>query len=281
MWHMRLPYHVPRGEGFRAAGGAIYLSPFWGIREGESSLSDAVVCYDAAGRMVWERTFAEDTRFVDGEGTDMLALSCGQKLLLMDGAGNAARELTVDAGVIRKYIARADHELALSVNITGTLKTPLFVSRLYYRTEQVLSGYDSRGRLVWRYAIDNTPDYMSRTKTIRGDRRGVEDFLARIEGASAADRDCYNITPDDIFEKTGWQIFKFSGTCESYAWGRRLSAGHRLWRAGARGRCCATWTKTAHTSSCIRTVGLGTAPLPCGLAGPARRARRPLPTMRI
>lgn len=217
VWHIRLPYHVPRGEGFRAAGGAIYLSPFWGIREGESSLSDAVVCYDAAGRMVWERTFAEDTRFVDGEGTDMLALSCGQKLLLMDGAGNVARELTVDAGVIRKYIARADHELALSVNITGTLKTPLFVSRLYYRTEQVLNGYDSRGRLVWRYAVDNTPDYMSRTKTIRGDRRGVEDFLARLdEGEHVDSGKCYNITPDDIFEKTGWQIFKFSDTCESF-----------------------------------------------------------------
>jgi hypothetical protein len=53
--------------------------------------------------------------------------------------------------------------LLVSTNRTGIYEnTPPYISRIWYYTETVYSAYDYSGNLLFRAAVDSTPDYDAR-----------------------------------------------------------------------------------------------------------------------
>lgn len=67
-----------------------------------------------------------------------------------------------DAGSVEAFIDYGDFYLIVSENYTGVYenKPPLISSTWYYR-ETVYSAYDNRGKLIFRAAVDSSPDYDS------------------------------------------------------------------------------------------------------------------------
>ena len=65
-----------------------------------------------------------------------------------------------DAGTPSAYIEYGDFYLIVSENITGEYKNrPSMFSSIWYYTETVYSGYDNNGNLIFRAAVDSSPDY--------------------------------------------------------------------------------------------------------------------------
>lgn len=65
-----------------------------------------------------------------------------------------------DAGTPKVYIDYSDFYLIVSSNITGEYEhTPPTVSSIWYYSESVYSGYDCNGTLLFRAAVDSSPDY--------------------------------------------------------------------------------------------------------------------------
>ena len=65
-----------------------------------------------------------------------------------------------DAGTPSAFIDYGDFYLIVSENITGEYEnTPLMISSIWYYTETVYSGYDNNGNLIFRTAVDSSPDY--------------------------------------------------------------------------------------------------------------------------
>lgn len=65
-----------------------------------------------------------------------------------------------DAGTPSAFINYGDFYLIVSENITGVYEnTPLAISSIWYYTETVYSGYDNSGNLIFRAAVDSSPDY--------------------------------------------------------------------------------------------------------------------------
>lgn len=65
-----------------------------------------------------------------------------------------------DAGEPNVFIDYGDFYLIVSENITGIYEdTPMMISSTWYYTETVYSGYDDNGKLLFRVAIDSSPDY--------------------------------------------------------------------------------------------------------------------------
>lgn len=65
-----------------------------------------------------------------------------------------------DAGTPEAFIDYGDFYLIISENETGIYeKTPPFISALWYYTETVYSAYDPQGNLIFRAAVDSSPDY--------------------------------------------------------------------------------------------------------------------------
>jgi len=71
---------------------------------------------------------------------------------------NIKSKIPFDAGTVEKMIECKDYFLVLSTNITGTLPQPPYISSIWFSTELVYSGYDDKGRLLWREAYDSTPE---------------------------------------------------------------------------------------------------------------------------
>lgn len=70
-----------------------------------------------------------------------------------------------DAGTPRAFIDYGDFYLIVSENITGEYKnTPPVISRIWYYTESVYSGYDENDNLIFRTAVDSSPDYDAMTQ---------------------------------------------------------------------------------------------------------------------
>jgi len=67
-----------------------------------------------------------------------------------------------DAGSVQAYIDYGDFYLIVSENNTGVYEnTPGMISRIWYYTETVYSVYDNSGKLIFRAAVDSSPDYDS------------------------------------------------------------------------------------------------------------------------
>ena len=67
-----------------------------------------------------------------------------------------------DAGSVQAYIDYGDFYLIVSENNTGIYEnTPLWISSTWYYRETVYSAYDNSGKLIFRTAVDSSPDYDS------------------------------------------------------------------------------------------------------------------------
>lgn len=67
-----------------------------------------------------------------------------------------------DAGSVQAFIDYGDFYLIVSENNTGCYEnTPLYISSIWYYTETVYSAYDNSGKLIFRTAVDSSPDYDS------------------------------------------------------------------------------------------------------------------------
>lgn len=67
-----------------------------------------------------------------------------------------------DAGWVRAYLDYGDFYLIISERNTGEYEnTPGYISSIWYYTETVYSAYDYNGELIFRDAVDSSPDYDS------------------------------------------------------------------------------------------------------------------------
>jgi len=65
-----------------------------------------------------------------------------------------------DVGTPSAFIDYGDFYLIVSENIIGEYEnTPAYISSIWYYTETVYSGYDKSGKLIFRTAVDSSPDY--------------------------------------------------------------------------------------------------------------------------
>jgi hypothetical protein len=65
-----------------------------------------------------------------------------------------------DAGTPNAYIDYGDFYIIVSEHVTGSYEhTPPVVSSIWPYTETVYSGYDQSGNLIFRTAVDSSPDY--------------------------------------------------------------------------------------------------------------------------
>ena len=72
-----------------------------------------------------------------------------------------------DAGHITAFIDYGDAYLIVSENKTGIYgDQPTFISSIWYYTETVYSLYESDGKLIFRAAVDSSPDYDSFVFTV-------------------------------------------------------------------------------------------------------------------
>ena len=70
-----------------------------------------------------------------------------------------------DAGDPRAYIDYGDFYLIVSERETGIYEnTPPMISSIWYYTETVYSGYSQDGALLFRAAVDSSPDYDARVE---------------------------------------------------------------------------------------------------------------------
>lgn len=78
-----------------------------------------------------------------------------------------------DAGYVQAYMDYGDFYLIVSENNTGVYENkPGYINRIWYYTETVYSAYDSSGKLIFRTAVDSSPDYDSFVSYYEG--MGVE-----------------------------------------------------------------------------------------------------------
>lgn len=72
-------------------------------------------------------------------------------------------------GIPSAVIDYGDFYLVVSENITGIYEhTPPFISSLWYYTETAYGAYDSSGNVLWKAAVDSSPDYDSMVSEISG-----------------------------------------------------------------------------------------------------------------
>lgn len=67
-----------------------------------------------------------------------------------------------DAGSVQAFIDYGEFYLIVSENNTGIYEnTPPMISSIWFYTETVYSAYDNSGKLIFRAAVDSSPDYDS------------------------------------------------------------------------------------------------------------------------
>ena len=67
-----------------------------------------------------------------------------------------------DAGWVKAYIDYGDFYLIVSERNTGEYEnTPGYISSIWYYTETVYSAYNHNGELIFRDAVESSPDYDS------------------------------------------------------------------------------------------------------------------------
>ena len=72
-----------------------------------------------------------------------------------------------DAGRPTAVLDYGDFYVIVSENITGIYKnTPAYISSIWHYTETVYSGYAPDGELLFRAAVDSTPDYDARIEAM-------------------------------------------------------------------------------------------------------------------
>lgn len=91
---------------------------------------------------------------------DMIGSVDGQPVVFYRSYPNLGLLRDFDAGNPLLVLDEGDFVLVVSRNITGVYEnTPIFVSAIWYYYETVYSAYTKDGRLLWRAAVDSSPDY--------------------------------------------------------------------------------------------------------------------------
>ena len=68
-------------------------------------------------------------------------------------------------GYVRAILSYDTFDLIISENMTGVYENqPLYISSIWYLTETVYAAYDKQGNLLWKAAVDSSPDYDSMVK---------------------------------------------------------------------------------------------------------------------
>ncbi len=68
-------------------------------------------------------------------------------------------------GNVRAILSYDSFDLIISENMTGVYENqPLYISSIWYLTETVYAAYDKQGNLLWKAAVDSSPDYDSMVK---------------------------------------------------------------------------------------------------------------------
>lgn len=99
----------------------------------------------------------QDTRFVPGYGGGLL-IQQGETLEVYGETLRVLRTYPFNAGDAEKAIEYEDTLLVVSTNQTGTLPQPPDISSIWFSTELVYSVYGGDGALLWRQAVDSTPE---------------------------------------------------------------------------------------------------------------------------
>ena len=103
----------------------------------------------------WQIGYANKIGIVDGQPVMIYSREQPSLGLLRD----------FDAGTPILVLDEGDFVLVVSRNITGVYEnTPIFVSAIWYYYETVYSAYAKDGRLLWRAAVDSSPDYDARNQ---------------------------------------------------------------------------------------------------------------------
>lgn len=139
----------------------IYVCRYKSTGAGFESWDRYLVKYDIKGNEAFSKPLGRTSTipYIKGYKVEFYLLY-NNKLSLLDANGNANFEVPFSAGYIEKIIEYDDYFLVLSQNITGKLPQPLYISSIWQSTELVYSGYDYKGKLLWRDAFDSTPDFM-------------------------------------------------------------------------------------------------------------------------
>ena len=68
-------------------------------------------------------------------------------------------------GYVRTILSYDTFDLIISENMTGVYENqPLYISSIWYLSETVYAAYDKQGNLLWKAAVDSSPDYDSMVK---------------------------------------------------------------------------------------------------------------------
>lgn len=68
-------------------------------------------------------------------------------------------------GYVRAILSYDTFDLIISENMTGVYENqPLYISSIWYLSETVYAAYDKQGNLLWKAAVDSSPDYDSMVK---------------------------------------------------------------------------------------------------------------------
>ncbi len=122
--------------------------------------------YDSDGNTVGSHEFGRET-FCEFAGNSKygLAIETNNGLsFYRDGA--VALSIDTAGSYIENIVDTDFGFIVVSVNNTGELPAPALVSSIWYSTELVYSGYNGKGRLLWRSAVDNTPEFMKNYKDL-------------------------------------------------------------------------------------------------------------------
>ena len=96
---------------------------------------------------------------------DMIGSVDGQPVVFYRSYPNLGLLRDFDAGNPLLVLDEGDFVLVVSRNITGEYEhTPQIVSAKWYYYETVYSAYTKYGRLLWRAAVDSSPDYDARNQ---------------------------------------------------------------------------------------------------------------------
>ncbi len=100
---------------------------------------------------------------------DMIGLVDGQPVIFYRSYLSLGSLRDFDAGTPLLILDEEDFVLVVSRNTTGEYEnTPPIISAIWYYYETVYSAYTKDGRLLWRAAVDSSPDYDAKMQQIQG-----------------------------------------------------------------------------------------------------------------
>jgi len=143
VWYKNLSFNS-----FIAADKAIYLLDLW----------NNYYKVDYSGNILFEEAIAERLVFARFIGYCPLGqvLQIAGEIIFYDDL-EVKLTIAFDAGNAEKIIETADGFIIVSINVTGTIPSPPYISSLWYSSDIVYSAYDRNGDPVWRISHDITP----------------------------------------------------------------------------------------------------------------------------